>query len=88
MAIKTQYVASNGIIFYDIELAKNYEERLEREKNQKKEYYVVLTLECSAYVNALNEQEAIDLVKSDWCAGDWSGNESIVDAHAYEKEEE
>ena len=84
MAIKVQYVASDGTPFYDIELAKDYETKLERAKNHKKLYHAVLTVTCNCRVEAYDEAEAAEIVRDRWATGDLVCEEEVSDIELYE----
>lgn len=86
MAIKIQYITSDNMAFDNAEEAKAYEIQLEQAKHPVKEYHVTLIINCECYVNAHDDDEAIDKAIDEWNVGNLD-SESIVDAYAEEYEE-
>ena len=87
MAIKTQYIASDGTPFDDEELAKDYEESLNRAKDMKKHYHVVLAIQQDYYVDAFNEDDAADIVVDGWTTGSLEcAAESYYGLETYEED--
>lgn len=69
MAIKVQYVASDNKVFDNEAEAKEHEKELAHAEGIPKTYRVTLTLLCSSFVEAFDEDEAAEKIANDWLCG-------------------
>lgn len=84
MAIKTQYVTTDGTIFAGFEEAKEYEKNFQQANSSKKKYRVKIIVECDCVVDAFDKQDASETAEDMWYAGILKCEESICDTQVRE----